>query len=204
MTRYLYYDHAGWVQNELTASKQRKPTARERERAKERCGWHGAPDKLNDFQKRAINVLGIVGGGIYNCPVSWNTVKWWPRQLIFTWYGNGFGTWDYHNLTTFMLLCHKARIRGYIGPCNQKYLHVFLSEREHEGAIHTRHPNLEEALEQFNSWYPHEHPITYPGDKEQFLTGSRHSSVWPEVETFNYGNANLSPTLTKQTINAKQ
>lgn len=179
MSRYLYYDHAGWLEDQIAATKRHKPTKREETAAKERKGWYAAPDKLNHFQRRAINLIGIVGGGIYNCPIGWQSVIWWPKQIIFSWEGNGFGTWDYLNMTTFTLLCHKARIRGYIGPCNQRYLKIFLSERSDQGCSATRHPSLDQALADFNRWYPHEHMITYPGDKEQFLTGSRHSTAWP-------------------------
>lgn len=166
MTRYMSYDHANWVQMELAGKQGRTLTKRDATKAADKKGWHAAPKELNDFHKRAFNILGIVGGGIYNAPIGWNSVRWCsPRQIIVPWLAKGFGTWDFNELTLFTLLCHTGRIRGYIAPCNNQYLNVWLSERTNEGQMALRHPNLQEAIEDFQGWYWQTDPVTFPGDR---------------------------------------
>lgn len=166
MSRYVSFDHGAWVQSQLTGSKKRTPTKVQARKAADKTGWHGGPDELNDFHRRAFDILGITGGGIYNCPISWKSVRWCsPRQIIVPWLAKGFGTWDFNELTLFTFLCHAARIRGYIAPCSPTYLHVWLSERTDTGDISRRHPNLDQAVADFQSWYTHSHSITFAGDR---------------------------------------
>lgn len=176
MSNYAGYDHADWVQSSVTAFKKYKANKRERELAADHKGWHGAPATLNSFHKRAFTILGLVGGGIYNCPIGWKSLHWWPNQIIVPWH-KGFGTWDFNELTMFTFLCHVARIRGYIGPCNKNYLHISLSQRQAVGDISRRHPNLDEAVAQFQSWYPRGAGflLNYPGDAPPALSTVRDS-----------------------------
>lgn len=170
MSRYMDYDHAGWVQAQITATKKnQRPTKREQALALDNRGWWGAPLELNAFHKRALTILGLVGGGIYNCPIEWHLTHWWPNQIIVTWsHAHGMGTWDFDQMTKLMLLCHTGRIRGYIGAKKGgRYsgLEIFLSERVATGGMNTRHPNLEEAISDFQHWYRQDDPVTYPGDR---------------------------------------
>lgn len=180
MSRYLDHDAAGWVERNLIASVRDKPTKRERELASEGRGWFGAlrvttPEgggepRLNEFHKKAFQIIGMIGGGIYNCPIPWHLVHWHKKTIIVVWqWGDGFGTWDFDKMTMMWMLCHSARIRGYIGaPAGgRKMIELFFSERSHEGGMSTRHPSIEEALDSFFSWYPQSGPLSlsYPGDR---------------------------------------
>ncbi len=156
---YLNMDHASWVQRNVAASKNGKMLAADRRRLAERRGWFAAPDELNPFQRRAFDILGIVGNGIYNAPISWDTVYWHPRMIQVSW-RRDMATFDYIALTQFVFLCHDARIRGSIGP-RGRYLDVHLSERAPAGAMHDRHPNLEEAVAAWRAELPADHPIIY-------------------------------------------
>lgn len=157
---YIHMDHAGWVESNIAASKRHKPTAKERRMAADRRGWHAAPDKLNPFQQRAFNILGIVGNGIYNAPISWDGLVWMPRSIILSW-RKGFGTFDFMELTRFVMLCHEARIRGYIAPKSFRELEVSLHERVAVGSMGTRHPNVGEMLEAWRKEFPVDHSIVY-------------------------------------------
>lgn len=177
MSRYIDHDAAGWVERNLIVSVKEKATKRERELANDGRGWHGAlrvlaPDggepKLNAFHKKAFTILGLVGNGIYNCPVAWHLIHWRKSQLIIPWqWGDGFGTYDFDKMTMMWTLCHMARIRGYLAAPNggRKTLEIFLSQREHAGNMNTRHPSMEEALDAFFAWYPQDCFLTYPGDR---------------------------------------
>lgn len=167
MSRYVDMDHAGWVQRNIDAARQHKPTAAQRRAAADGKGCFAAPEALNEFHKRAFAILGIVGGGIYNAPISWDAVYWQPRQIIVPWrFNNVFGTFDFGGLTTFVFLCHEARIRGYLESGAPGGLRVWLSERSHEGGMSQRHPSIDEALAYFRAWFPANHPLAYRQPQE--------------------------------------
>lgn len=157
---YVNMDHAGWVESQIAASKKAKLTKKAQRLAAEHKGWFAAPDKLNPFQRRAFDILGIVGSGIYNAPIAWNSVIWAPRFIVLQWYGS-LATWDFSQLTWFTLLCHQSRIRGCIAPGAPRHLEIALHERSHEGGMATRHPSLDEALGSFRAAVTVIHPITY-------------------------------------------
>jgi hypothetical protein len=157
---YINMNHAGWVQSSIDAAKPNATKSEQRKAREHSKGWAAAPDKLNDFQKRAFDILGIVGGGIYNAPIAWDSVYWKPRTIICSWY-KGFATFDFRDLTRFVFLCHEARIRGAIEPLLPRYLQICLTEREAAGAMHARHPSLDEALAAWREEFPSDHSIVY-------------------------------------------
>ena len=157
---YANMDHAGWVQNQITCMKPRKSTKRQRDAAAEHKGWLAAPDQLNAFQRRAFDILGIVGNGIHNCPISWKALVWHPRFIIAPWFGH-LATWDFKGLTRLVLLCHDARIRGQISPCGPHLLYIALHERAANGPISVRHPSLAEAVADHRKEISEQHAIYY-------------------------------------------
>lgn len=163
---YFNMDHAGWVQRNIAAYKKHKPTAADRRSAAEHKGWFAAPDELNPFQRRAFDILGIVGGGIYNAPIAWRSIVWHPRFIIVKW-RNNLATWDFCQLTRFVFLCHEARIRGGIAA-SMRELEVALHERVAEGPISLRHPNLDEAVAAWREEFPATHSIIYSGPAKQY------------------------------------
>lgn len=165
---YINMNHADWVQSEIIASKPRATKGDKRKAAEHSKGWAAAPDELNDFQKRAFNILGIVGGGIYNAPIAWDSVYWRPKTIGCSWY-KGFGTFDFQELTRFVFLCHEARIRGYIAALAPRYLNIMLTERDAEGSMCARHPNLDEAIAAFRAEFPADHSIAYRKEKTEAI-----------------------------------
>ena len=157
---YVNMDHAAWVQSNLEASKRRITKADERRAREHSQGWAAAPDQLNDFQKRAFTILGIVGGGIYNAPFSWDSVYWRPNAIGVNWFKT-FATYDFRDLTRFVLLCHEARIRGEIAPSSRQYLRVMLHERKADGGVSREHPSLDEALARWREEFPVDHHLIY-------------------------------------------
>lgn len=157
---YINMDHAGWVQNNNDAGKKLHRTKRDARKALEYKGYLAAPDELNDFQRRAFDILGIVGGGIYNAPISWETVYWAPNTIAVNW-SNGLATFDFSQLTKLVFLCHEARIRADISPKGFRHVEITLSQRSHEGSISLRHPDLDEAVSDFRGYFPTTHSINY-------------------------------------------
>lgn len=159
---YVTMDHADWVRQNIAAVKQhRKPTAAERRRAADGIGWFAAPDELSPDQARIFDILGIVGGGIYNAPIIWESLDWHcGHGMAIVWRG-GLASWDFDRLTMLVFLCHEARIRVEIDPHGHQYVKLYLHPRTDAGGMTKRHPNLQEAVDAFRRAVPDNHPIMF-------------------------------------------
>ena len=145
---YAFMDHAKWMEDNIAASKRIKMTAQDKKRLAQSRGWYAAPDKLNGFQRRAVTLLGIVGNGIYNAPINWETAYWGHKCLIVSW-GRELSTWDFCGLTQAVFLAHDAAIRFSVSAHTFRELQISLHEREpQEGGVPPScngHPTLEQA-----------------------------------------------------------
>lgn len=185
---YVHMDHAGWLQNCIEIEQKRKPNKRERDLLLECKGWHAAPNPLPYFHRRAVNIIGIVGGGIYNCPISWTTAYWGVggthNCLIASWWGDRFATFDFNKLTSLVMLAHEARVRAEISGLHVRPGHIMigLHERRHDRSNSERHPNLDEALAEFRGWFKPDHMINYaPQHDEHLFNWQTHKNhLWRE------------------------
>lgn len=160
---YVTMDHAAWVEDNIAAAK--RMGARKR-RKDARRGLEYGPDKLSDFQAKVFDILGMVGGGIYNCPISWDTVDWnWGGGLSLLWDSRGWSTFDFSNLTLLVFLCHEARIRCEIEPSMNR-MRLSFNQRLAEGPTSRRHPDLGEALAWFRGYVPADHRVFYRAPEE--------------------------------------
>lgn len=162
---YMRMDHAGWVQSNIDAYRNaeakriaagRKPKSTDR-------GWLAAPERLTRFQSRVIDILGIVFGGIYNAPLSWDTVQWryGGRGMSFSILSSrGLATFDNMQLTLLVFLCHEGRIRTEVDPAGRG-LRLSFWPRTATGDLSRRHPSLDEAVAWFRSAMPDDHSIFY-------------------------------------------
>jgi len=142
MSSYVNLDHAAWMQKEIDIKRHIK-----------RKGWEKLPEKLSEFQKRVCNIIGIVGSGIYNAPISIDSIDWnygsgiamnWKREMA---------TWDFNQLTMLVFLCHEARIRCSLEGTGPGQLKVAFWQRKEDGNMAVRHPNLDEAVAEFREWF---------------------------------------------------
>jgi hypothetical protein len=134
---YFDMDHAGWVR----AAKKRE---------------------LTPFQARVMNICGIVGGGIYNAPIAWETVDWsyGGRGVSLIW-KSSMATFDFPQLTWLVLLCHDARIRVEISSAAPRMLRLSFWQRADTGSVSQRHPSIEDALADVRELIPSTHSILY-------------------------------------------
>jgi hypothetical protein len=148
MSRYANHDAAGWIESHNAA------TNRYQHSRKRRKPLPDLPEKLTPFQTRVANILGIVGGGIYNAPISFNRIDWVYgfEGVSLTWRGC-LCTFDRHDLTNLVFLCHEARIRCELNPAGPHMLRLSFFPRKAEGDISQRHPDLDEAVAEFWKWY---------------------------------------------------
>jgi hypothetical protein len=157
---YATMDHAGWVEQNAGYAKKQSP----KRRADNTKGWAAAPERLNEFQAKVMDILGMVAGGIYNAPIAWDAVQWtgWGHGIAVPWRsGNCFSTFDGSPLTRLVFLCHEARIRGEIRIHSPGYFLLCFWPRVAEGGIGERHPSLDEAVASFRAYLPDDHRVIY-------------------------------------------
>lgn len=158
MIGYTDYDHAGWVEGSIAAYRQNlaraEAEAKTAGRAKRAAaaptkGWLTAPVPLPAWQRRAMDVLGMTFGGIYNAPITWDTVDWGAGRHLHVPITSPMATFDNPRLTAFVFLCHEAGIRGLIAPHSPRHLRLSMWERQRQGDTAARHPPLHEAVADF-------------------------------------------------------
>lgn len=162
---YDTMDHADWVQDNLNAIRRRKPSPRDAKAADAGRGWYGAPEALNDFHCRAFTILGIVGGGIYNAPIEWDSMEWRAESLCMNW-RNELATRDFRGLTDLVFLAHDAGIRISISP-NMRNLRLILHSRARPpegGSVCKGHPTLESGVASHRARFPLDHPVHLEND----------------------------------------
>lgn len=156
-------DHAGWVDRNNATAKSLRHTAYQKRMAAQGKGPLAAPDKLTPFQARVMDIVGMVGGGIYNAPIAWDSVDWqFGSGIALIWHqGNGFSTFDFNRLTLLVFLCHEARIRCEIEVAAPRMFRLMFWQRKATGGMSERHPNLDEAVQAFREYLPTDHNIIY-------------------------------------------
>lgn len=152
-------DHAGWVERNNAAANCIST---------KRKGYRPAPEALSPLQAKAMDILGMVYGGIYNAPIVWDKVEWNTGGGVWvTARDNGLATFDFAQLTRLVFLAHEARIRVEIRAKARGYFEISFFTRTHEGGMALRHPNLAEALADFRAYLPADHRILYRGDQTE-------------------------------------
>lgn len=167
---YATMDHAEWVEANMLASRRFAKKPKRDAVTGEIRGPHGAPEKLNAFQARFFDILGMVGGGIYNCPIGWDGVYWTygAGGIAVPWRHGSFATTDYDRLTRLVFLALEARIRIELRVHGRGWL-ICAWPRSHDGDGSQRHPSLDEAVAQFRSYLPEGHRVTYQPERDDPL-----------------------------------
>lgn len=149
-------DHAEWVESNNAASNSLN---------RNRRSHKTMPETLTRFQAKVMDILGMVGGGIYNAPINWDRVQWGNGSafggLFVPWRDGRLATFDFSGLTTLVMLCHEARIRCEIRAKAAGHFELSFFQRAHEGGMATRHPNIDEAVAAFREYLPVDHRIIY-------------------------------------------
>lgn len=158
MSTYQHMDHAAWVEENNRAQNARMAKRNTRTPPKL------YPETLTPIQAKAMDILGMVYGGIYNAPIKWEAVEWnYGRGIMVRIsHHNSLATFDWGGLTLLVFLAHEARIRVDIRTRGQWGLHIIFYQRKRQAdnsAAH--HPNLDEAVAKFRAYLPADHRILY-------------------------------------------
>lgn len=132
---YAQMDHAGWLERNLKMT-------------------------LTPFQKKVADIIGMVGGGIYNAPVSWKTAEFHPKYVRIVW-REELATYDFNGLTALVFLAHAARIRVSVQGCGPRYTEILFHPRTHDGGMCKKHPDIDEAVAAFRAYLPDCHRVNY-------------------------------------------
>jgi hypothetical protein len=153
---YNTMDHAKWMEDRLACIR-RQRAGKTRKNAKP------IPEALSDFQKRVVDILGIVGGGIYNAPITPASIDWdyGFGAVSVIWNRPDMATFDFSQLTMLVFLAHAGRIRVDVSPAGPKAFRLSFWQRKSEGDMAVRHPNLEEAVKWFEDYLPANHRVRY-------------------------------------------
>lgn len=130
-------DHAGWVREQINGR------------------------VLSALGAKVADILGIVGGGIYNAPINVAKIDWSNDRFIDVKWRGQLATYDFGHLTTLVLLCHEARIRVSVEGCGPQYMRLFFSQRQAEGSMSSRHPSIEQAVATFRAYLGANHHLIY-------------------------------------------
>lgn len=141
---YAQHDSAEWVRDNIGCSKPEK--------------WgKNLPTEFNVFQATVLNILGIVGRGIYNAPILWPKTEWasWYVRVIWGRY-HELATADGWELTRLVYLCHETRIRCSISGGVGSSLSLLFHDRENcpKGSSARHHDNMDEMLARFRQSIP--------------------------------------------------
>lgn len=155
---YARMDHAEWVQVQIGPCK-----ARAAKRAKGRDkGWFRAPDTLSEFHAKVFDILGMTFGGIYNARISWDAIDWnCGHGIAVPMRSQSLSTFDFHEMTSLVFLCHEARIRCCVDAHGVRGILLMFHPRAAAGNMARRHPNLDEAVARFREYLPSDHRIIY-------------------------------------------
>lgn len=74
--------------------------------------FHIVPSALGEL---VANILGYVGGGLYNCPIDLRKVDWTRQTFIEVVWSGDLTNWDDSSLSRLWVLCHRNMVRIQIG-----------------------------------------------------------------------------------------
>ncbi len=112
--------------------------------------------QVSEFGEKVADILDQLFDGIYHIQeaVVNKRVRWDdPSRIQVVLYGS-MSTYDFSRLTHLVLLAHRYCVRVEISGSAPGYLRILFSDRKREGAIYSRHPTIEQAIENFNNRYP--------------------------------------------------
>ncbi|MBF0481302.1 MAG: hypothetical protein HQK81_06300 [Desulfovibrionaceae bacterium] len=119
---YARFDHAGWVED---ATKM----------------------KCSELGREVANILGYVGGGIYNAPLNVKKIKWDDPYCIEVVWQHTMSSWDHCELALLLVECTRRMIRVSMQGCGPRYMRLLFHKRNtRTGSMQRRLPDIEEMV----------------------------------------------------------
>jgi hypothetical protein len=107
---------------------------------------------MSDGQWACALLVADVMGGFHHC----HEIREYGAGVATSFYGGNLATFDSDRLTRLVFLAHDRCVRVEMAASSPGRVRVALHHRggRREGAIHERHPTLEQALEMHRRYYP--------------------------------------------------
>jgi hypothetical protein len=105
---------------------------------------------VESFEKRCERLIDAVYGGLHNGPTKIDK----HADYYWTWchYGE-MATFDFDKLTVLVFMAHLLCVRVSLAGAANKYMRVMLHNRKtREGQMSVRHPDLDQAINEFKRW----------------------------------------------------
>jgi hypothetical protein len=114
--------------------------------------------EMSELGKNVANIIGFVGGGIYNAPIKAQSVDWThPERIEVNWSGE-LCNYDFMTLSALWIACHRSIIRVSISVATFGILKLkFWQRSQREGDIFKRLPDCEAMIELIYGMYENEH-----------------------------------------------
>lgn len=113
----------------------------------------GPAPELSSFHHKVASLLvKCFRSGIYNLPIAWDRVDYSRENALYLNMrsGRGFDTWDFDTMTRLVIAAHDECIRIGIEPSGPGMLRLTFHQRlGREGPMHSRHPTIETAIEDY-------------------------------------------------------
>lgn len=109
--------------------------------------------KCSELGRQVANILGYVGGGIYNAPINPNKIDWTESHCISVNWTNSLSNWDKCELTELIIECHRRMVRVSIRPNMRNLQLMFWQRNSRTGSISQRLPDIEDMVKMIdNHW----------------------------------------------------
>ena len=103
--------------------------------------------KCSELGKTVANIIGFVGGGIYNCPVNHRKTDYTDKYYIKVHWRQYMSNWDFSGLSLLWIICHRRKVRVSISAVAPKILKLeFWQRRTRKGSMSERLPDCEEMI----------------------------------------------------------
>jgi hypothetical protein len=112
--------------------------------------------KCSDLGKEVANILGFVGGGIYNAPIRTEKIDWTDDYCIEVNWEGSLPNYDFSRLTYLVIECFERMIRVSIEPCNFRNLKLRFwrrKTRDLNAGLSERLPTLQHMINVQNELY---------------------------------------------------
>lgn len=111
---------------------------------------YGPGFSLTPAQRTAVEVLCAGLGSPWNIPISWHRVDWSFGLSVSFVVQQPLSTFDRDSLTKLVIAAHDRCMRVSLEARGYRYLGIAISSRKgREGAMHDRHPTIEQAIAAF-------------------------------------------------------
>ncbi len=113
--------------------------------------------------REVANVLGYVGGGIYNAPIKPHKIDWTQTGYIEVAWRGELANWDHFGLTALWVEAARRCLRVSIRGCGPNYLKILFHQRTmRDGGVMEALPDAESMIRRVDEHWGREPTTEQP------------------------------------------